>query len=89
MTRQYIDCREFPSEMHCSVALSADSEEELMTAAVQHAVSVHGHQDTPELRAQLRQCLHTGTPPLDRPGFGVSPAAMSGASSGAAPGANA
>ncbi len=37
MTRKYIDCREFPSEMHCSVALSADSESELLEAAVQHA----------------------------------------------------
>lgn len=74
MTRQYIDCREFPSEMNCSVAMSADSEQELMDAAVQHAITVHGHQDTPEFRAQLRQCMHTGTPPLERPHTSSSPA---------------
>lgn len=34
MARKYIDCREFPSEMNCSVALSADSENELLEAAV-------------------------------------------------------
>ena len=42
MSRQYIDCREYPSTMHCSVALSADSEKELLSAAVQHAVFGRG-----------------------------------------------
>ena len=41
--RKYIDCREFPSEMNCTVALSASSEQELLAAAIQHAVAVHGH----------------------------------------------
>lgn len=54
MQRKYIDCREYPSEMNCTVMISADSEAELLEAAVQHAVSVHSHQDTPELREQLR-----------------------------------
>ncbi|WP_283443204.1 DUF1059 domain-containing protein [Noviherbaspirillum suwonense] len=67
MTRQYIDCREFPSEMNCSVALAADTAEELLEAAVQHAVSVHGHEDTSELRSQLQQLFKAGTPPLDYP----------------------
>ncbi len=51
--------------MNCSVAMSADSENELLNAAVQHAVAVHQHQDTPELRSQLRQLFKDGTPPLD------------------------
>lgn len=67
MTRQFIDCREVPSDTHCSVAIAADTEQELMDAAVQHAVTVHGHQDTPEFRQMLRQAMHTGTPPLERP----------------------
>jgi predicted small metal-binding protein len=67
MTRSYIDCREFPSEMHCTVAISADSEKELLEAAVQHAVSVHHHADTPELRAQLSGLFHEGTPPVATP----------------------
>lgn len=62
MARKYIDCREYPSEMNCTVAMSADSEEELMEAAVQHAVSVHGHKDTPELRAKLLQTFKQGAP---------------------------
>jgi len=62
--RKYIDCREFPSEMNCTVALSASSEQELLAAAVQHAVAVHGHKDTPEFRAQIKQAIRDGTPPL-------------------------
>lgn len=54
MARKIIDCRDFPGSQ-CSVALSADSEDELVDAAVQHAVAVHGHQDTPEFRQELRQ----------------------------------
>jgi predicted small metal-binding protein len=54
MARKFIDCREYPSEMNCTMFMSADSEEELLEAAVQHAVTVHGHTDTPELRSTLR-----------------------------------
>lgn len=53
MKRLYLDCREAP-ESKCSVAISADNEKELIEAATQHAVSVHGHKDSPELRQQLR-----------------------------------
>ena len=67
MTRHYIDCREFPSEINCTVALSADCEDELLDAAVQHAVSVHKHADSPELRSQLRTLFHEGTPPVQAP----------------------
>ena len=54
MERKYIDFTEYPSEMNCTVTISADSEAELLEAAVQHAVSVHHEQDTPELRDALR-----------------------------------
>jgi predicted small metal-binding protein len=67
MARKYIDCREFPSESNCSVAMSADSDKELMEAAVQHAVTVHQHEDTPELREQLQQLFKEGTPPVEHP----------------------
>ena len=63
MTRKFIDCREFPSEMNCTVALSADSDNELLEAAVQHAVSVHKHADSPELRQTLKGMFKNRTPP--------------------------
>ncbi len=63
MARKYIDCRSFPSEMNCSVAISADTEKELLEAAVQHAVAVHGHKDTPELRQEVQKSIREGSPP--------------------------
>lgn len=67
MSRTYIDCREFPSDTHCTIAIAADSEDELLEAAVQHAVAVHRHQDGPELRQQIRQLFKEGTPPVEQP----------------------
>jgi predicted small metal-binding protein len=60
--RKYVDCREIPSDSGCTVAISADSEEELLDAAVQHAVAVHQHQDTPELREMVRGGIREGSP---------------------------
>ena len=54
--RTYVDCREFPSENNCSLKISG-TEKEVLDAAVQHAVSSHGHHDGPELRGQLRSGL--------------------------------
>jgi predicted small metal-binding protein len=54
--RKYIDCREIPSEKNCSLKISG-TEEEVLEAAVQHAVSAHGHENSAELREQLRQSL--------------------------------
>lgn len=65
MARKYIDCRAIPSDSKCTVAISADTENELMDAAVQHAVSVHGHRDTPELREQLKKAFKEGSPPAN------------------------
>jgi predicted small metal-binding protein len=67
MGRKYIDCRAFPSEMNCTIALSADSEDELLEAAVQHAVAVHKHQDTPDLRKMIKSTMKDGTPPITPP----------------------
>jgi len=67
MTRKYIDCREFPSDLNCTVALSADTDQELLDAAVQHAVAVHHHVDTPELREQITQLFKEGAPPVQHP----------------------
>jgi predicted small metal-binding protein len=67
MPRQYVDCREIPSDTKCTVAIAADSESELIEAAVQHAVAVHGHTDTPEFRKQLASAIKKGTPPIEAP----------------------
>ena len=67
MPRRYIDCREYPSDINCTLALSADNDRELLEAAVKHAVDVHGFEDTPELRKELKSMFKTGTPPVARP----------------------
>jgi predicted small metal-binding protein len=67
MGRKFIDCRAFPSEMNCTIALSADSEAELLEAAVQHAVAVHKHQDTLDLRQMIKSAMKDGTPPIEPP----------------------
>ena len=59
MARMSIDCRDYPSEMNCTVAISADSKKELVDAAIQHAVAVHGHQDSPQLREQIGKLIKT------------------------------
>jgi predicted small metal-binding protein len=63
MPRKFIDCREFPSEMNCTIAISADTEKETLEAAVQHAVAVHKHQDSAELRDMIRGAIRDGSPP--------------------------
>lgn len=62
MGRKYIDCREYPSDTGCSIAISADREDEVVEAAAQHAIKVHGHEDSPQLREQLREMVKEGAP---------------------------
>jgi predicted small metal-binding protein len=63
MARKYIDCRDYPeASKGCSVAISADNEDELVEAAVAHGVDVHGFDDTPDLRDQLKSAIKEGSP---------------------------
>jgi predicted small metal-binding protein len=55
-TRKVIDCRNFPSDKNCTLAISG-AEEEVLDIAVHHASTVHGHENTPELREQIRSML--------------------------------
>jgi hypothetical protein len=54
--RVVTDCREFPSESGCSLTISGE-EDEVVRAAAQHAVAVHGHEDGPQLQASIRATL--------------------------------
>lgn len=54
--RKVIDCRRFPAEKPCSIAI-AGTEDEVVELGVLHATTVHGHKDTPELREQIRSML--------------------------------
>ena len=56
MARMMADCRRWPSESNCSLTIIGE-EDEVVRAAAEHAASVHDHEDTPELREQLRGFL--------------------------------
>ena len=51
--RKVIDCRLYPSDKGCTVSIEG-TEEEVLEAAMLHAITAHGHTDGPELREQLR-----------------------------------
>jgi predicted small metal-binding protein len=57
MARKFVE-----SEMKCMIAIGADSKAEVLDSAVQHAVTVHRHKDSPELRAQLKGAIKNGSP---------------------------
>ncbi|GGJ78439.1 DUF1059 domain-containing protein [Streptomyces sp. NPDC051217] len=59
--RKVADCRDFPSDSKCTLTISGE-EEEVVRAAGDHAVSVHGHADGPELREQIRSTLKDEVP---------------------------
>jgi predicted small metal-binding protein len=44
--------------MNCTVAIFADSKDEVVEAAVQHMKDIHGHEDSQELRKNVREVLH-------------------------------
>jgi Protein of unknown function (DUF1059) len=54
--RKSLDCRDYPSESNCSLKISG-TEDEVLEAACAHAVAVHGHEDTPTFRKELRTMM--------------------------------
>ena len=59
--RKVVDCRDVPSETKCSLTIAGE-EEEVVRAAAEHAVSVHGDKDSPELREEIRSSLKDEAP---------------------------
>jgi predicted small metal-binding protein len=62
MNRYYIDCRDYPGDVKCSVALSADTKEELLKAVVEQGSKVHGYENTPEFRENIVKEFKEGSP---------------------------
>ena len=56
MGRVMADCRRFESDSNCSLTIIGE-QDEVIAAAAQHAATVHGHEDSPEMRAQLVEML--------------------------------
>lgn len=77
MARKIVDCRESPSVSGCTLTIAGE-EEEVVRAAAMHAKDVHQHEDTPELREQIRQSLKDEMPsaqsaPASQPGAQPAP----------------
>jgi len=54
--RKVIDCRDYPSEKGCTLRIEG-TEEEVIEAAINHAITGHGHTENPQLREQIRNLL--------------------------------
>ncbi len=54
--RVFVDCRDYPSVKNCSLKI-AGTEQEVLDVAVQHAITAHGHENTPELRNEIKASL--------------------------------
>jgi predicted small metal-binding protein len=63
MARKMIDCRTMPSDINCTLTIAGE-EDEVLDAAVMHAVAKHGHEDSPELREGIRTGLVDVEPAL-------------------------
>ena len=55
------NCGDLPSEKGCKLVIMSpsDQREDLLMASVQHAIDVHGHENTPELRTEIDGILKT------------------------------
>lgn len=56
MERVVADCRRFESDNNCQLTIIGATGRRARGRA-QHATASHGHEDTPELREQLRALL--------------------------------
>ncbi len=55
------NCGKMPSEKNCKLVIMAPEaqRDDLVEAAVAHAVTTHGHEDTPQLRNELESMVET------------------------------
>jgi hypothetical protein len=58
MDRRMADCRRFESDDGCSLTIIGE-EDEVVETAVMHAVAAHGHEESEEMRRQIRDNLES------------------------------
>jgi predicted small metal-binding protein len=64
VTRFYIDCRGYSVDLKRSIALFADTKEELLQAVVQHGTTFHGFEDTSEFTKNIVKEFKERTHPI-------------------------
>jgi quinol monooxygenase YgiN/predicted small metal-binding protein len=67
MSRVMIDCRDVPSESGCGLVIAGEREE-VLRAAVAHAVDVHGHTEDEQLRMMIESGLRPDSTQVAAPG---------------------
>jgi len=65
MSRKVADCRDFP-DSNCTLMISGE-EHEVIRAAADHAVSVHGYERTATLEEEIRGSLKDEVPLAQAP----------------------
>ena len=55
------NCGDLPSQRGCKLVIMSpmDQREDLLNASVRHAIDVHSHEDTPQLRTDIDSMLKT------------------------------
>ena len=54
--RKVVDCRLHPSDSNCTLSIEG-TEDEVLEAATQHAITTHGHTNSPELCEQIKSIM--------------------------------
>ena len=54
--RKVVDCRRYPSEKGCTLSIEG-TEEEVIEASINHAVTAHGHTNSPELKEKIKSLM--------------------------------
>jgi predicted small metal-binding protein len=54
--RKVVDCRLHPSDSNCTLSIEG-TEDEVLEAASQHAITTHGQTNSPELREQIKTIM--------------------------------
>lgn len=75
MARKIADCRSSPNVAGCTLTISGE-EEEVLACAINHAVAVHGHARTPELREGIRSTLTTEEADVEQEAEAREPASL-------------
>ena len=55
MAQHFVYCRDYIDDGECSVVIGAGTLEEVVETAIEHAHANHAEEDTPALRAYIRQ----------------------------------
>lgn len=62
MAHYLISCRDYIDDGDCTVVIGANTVEELIETAIEHAHAAHAEEDTPTLRSYIRQSIAQTAP---------------------------